>query len=173
MCKNIYFFYISIYLFILFARQHSQHILKIDSHQDAIFTQQVLVFFLNCIYFHISMLPFYWFSLHFIFSMLQCGDFAHIDLLYQFNYCLKCSYSVTSKVICFNISQLFCSVCFSMIMYCLKCTDLLRCVWSLLNGLWFWRSSSVRHCVCRVRNTSIRTSSRIAGPGERHRNERG
>ncbi len=46
-------------------------------------------------------------------------------------------------------------------------TDLLRCVWSLLNGLWFWRSSSVRHCVCRVRNTSIRTSSRIAGPEER------
>lgn len=43
-------------------------------------------------------------------------------------------------------------------------TDLLRCVWSLLNGLWFCRFSSVLHCVYRVRNTSISTSSRIAGP---------
>lgn len=89
-------------------------------------------------------------------------------------------------IFCFNICNLFYFTFFSLVMQqpnfniiyhmwyiqgtnggAVEWTDLLRCVWSLLNWLWFWRSNSVRHCVCRVRNTSIKTSSRIAGPEKR------
>lgn len=127
---------------------------------------------------------------HLAASKEQCNFFCKDSAkTVGFYYLLEWTFMITLcknnlKCVIHALLQVVCNELNSPVIACFKChqsatlrwqgeksmhwPDLLRCVWSLLNGLWFWRSNSVRHCVCKVRNTSMRTSSRIAGPAWTH-----